>query len=90
MHWLLLVTGDSTEKASLRVEVYVLAACLVQFLVLPYPIGEQIPARQERQAREELVAAIRAIDADMSVPSHGYLAAMPGNRSVPAGWPWPT
>jgi hypothetical protein len=54
---------------------------LVQLLLLTYHPLAQIPSAADRQAGEELVAALRKIPGEAYIPSHPHLAQMAGKRS---------
>jgi len=62
-----------------------LAACALQFALLWYPIGPQLPSDEDLTAGRSLVAQVRAQSGDVYVPFHPELALMGGKKPF-ASW----
>ena len=83
-----LAIGDLTagsvivdELADQKLDGFVSALCLVQFFWLAFNPFAYIPTRNDEIAGREIVRRLAAIDGEVFVPCHGYLAVMAGKRS---------
>jgi hypothetical protein len=63
----------------------ILVACVIQFLLLYYPVAAQLPRRDDLLAGQALVADIRAEPRAVYVPFHPELAVMAGKAAF-ASW----
>ncbi len=62
-----------------------LAACVVQFVLLRYPIATQIPTAADLKAGQDFLAQIRSQSGDVYIPWHPDLALMSGKNAF-ASW----
>ncbi len=62
-----------------------LAACMIQFVLLRYPIATQIPTAADLKAGQDFVAQIRSQPGDVYIPWHPDLALMSGKQAF-ASW----
>jgi 4-amino-4-deoxy-L-arabinose transferase-like glycosyltransferase len=56
-------------------------ACLVQFAALYYNPIAQVPTKADLAAGQKLVARLAAVQGEVWVPAHGYLARLAGKRA---------
>jgi hypothetical protein len=75
LHTALRVATRSRE----RIGVFVLA--IVQLILLSYDPRTLVPTRADEAAGRELVARIAAIEGEVYIPNHGYLAELAGKRA---------
>jgi hypothetical protein len=73
-------TGALTALAALG-----LLAGLGQFWLLRYPPLAQIPGRADQAAGDALVEMVAAVDGEVYIPYHGYLAALAGKTTQAQG-----
>ena len=66
-----------------RVGLY--AACLAQFALLVYNPARLLPSARDAEAGRALVATLAAIEGEVYVLEHGYLAALAGKRTYANG-----
>lgn len=70
---------DETTRARLRS--FVLVAAIAQLAFMSYDPRPLVPRRKDVEAGRRLVETLRAIDGDVYLPAHGYLAALAGKPS---------
>jgi len=58
-----------------------LLVCMLQFARLVYDPSQPVPTARDREAGEALVGRLRAIDGDVFVPCHEWLAAQADKRT---------
>ncbi len=63
----------------------ILVACVIQFLLLYYPVAAQLPRRDDLLAGQALVSELRAEPGAVYVPFHPELAVMAGKAAF-ASW----
>ena len=68
---------DGTRQAARNV---VLAAAVLQFLLLTYNPAELVPTTEDRASGDRLIELIRGIEGDVYAPSHAYYPVMAGKR----------
>jgi 4-amino-4-deoxy-L-arabinose transferase-like glycosyltransferase len=73
---------DSSDR---RVAAGLLAACVLQFILLGYPVQAELPKAADLQAGRSLVNKIRGQSGDVYVPFHPDLALMAGKAPF-ASW----
>jgi len=56
-----------------------LCALLLQFMLLGYDPRPKVPTEADRQAGEQIVSTLAAVEGEVWVPSHGYLARRAGH-----------
>lgn len=69
------------SPSSRKVEVFVYASCMLQFLLLLYNPAQAIPTAQDLAASQQALGAIAATPGDVWVPYHGYLGTLAGKKS---------
>jgi hypothetical protein len=72
--------GRSTRR---RVGLY--AMCLVQFALLAYNPARLLPSARDAEAGRAMVATLAAIEGEVYLQEHGYLAALAGKRTYAHG-----
>lgn len=55
--------------------------CILQFLLLGYRVGDQIPSQADRQAGMQLVDQIGSIQGQVWIPADNYLSVMAGKSA---------
>jgi hypothetical protein len=78
-------TDDRKERwASIRrttVAYGVIAISIIQFGLLWYSPGAQLPSREDRLDGDLLLKTIKKIDGDVYLPFHGYVATLAGKKT---------
>lgn len=74
-------SGTVDEFVDRKLDGIVSALCLVQFFRLAFNPFSHIPTRNDEIAGREIVRRLAAIDGEVFVPCHGYLAVMAGKHS---------
>jgi hypothetical protein len=72
--------GGRSPLRQLQIEGAALCSLLLQFGLLVYRPGSQLPTRADRAAGESVVARLRAVPGEVFLPHHGYLARMAGKH----------
>ena len=67
------------KKHALKIFVYI--ACMIQFGLLFYNPGEQIPTQNDLDAGWKLIEKIGEIEGEVFFMRHGYLSAMVGKKT---------
>jgi len=75
------LAGGSPASRRPWLPLVVYALCLVQFAMLRYDAGAQVPGERDRLAGERIVEFIGGFEGEVLVPAHGYLAALAGKAS---------
>jgi 4-amino-4-deoxy-L-arabinose transferase-like glycosyltransferase len=74
------IGSDGGERRRV-VELFVWTALTVQFASLAYDPRRLVPSAADREAGRSVVARIAAIEGEVWVPHHGYLASLAGKRA---------
>ena len=86
LHKVVELQASSAYGRQVGREVGLYVVCLLQFgLLARNPLG-QVPTRADRAAGEALVARLAAMEGEVFVQSHGYLAGMAGRRGHAHAW----
>lgn len=74
--------GKVVASCSFRTaETLVCLACALQLAVMFYNPAALVPSEEDLRAGNELVSRLRAVDGEVLVPFHGYLAALAGKQA---------
>jgi hypothetical protein len=74
--------GKVVASCSFRAaETTVCLVCVLQLAVLLYNPAKLVPSVDDLKAGNELVSKLRAVDGEVLVPFHGYLAALAGKQA---------
>ncbi len=64
-----------------RLEELLLAACLIQLVILAYNPFAQIPTKADLQAGQKLVSLLSDVKGEVFLPDHGYIPTLAGKNS---------
>lgn len=82
-------TDESERQAhgSALYETLIAFLCVLQFVGLVYDPRARTPTAADARAGDRLVETLRAVDGDVLIPHHGYLAALAGKATFVQAMP---
>ena len=72
--------AEASAHRSARGELWLAAACLVQFAALVYNPVALVPTAEDAAAGRALVQRLATAEGEVWIPSHGHIATMAGKR----------